>query len=107
MKHWLRSRWVWLALVVVFMPFGAMLYLRQSSLNVLYPALDKLASLGLSERWSHPEMLTIRHLGKEAIPPLRRLLREKDKPMTRFLFWAEGRWPMVKKYVPYLPDARR
>lgn len=73
----------------------------------MHPALDKLAAISLSERWSHPEMLKIRELGDKAIRPLRRVLREKDNPSTRFLLWVKGKWPGVTKFYPAIPDPNK
>ena len=73
----------------------------------MHPALDKLASIQLSERWSHPEMLKIRSLGKEAVPPLRQVLREKDSPVTRTLLWVKGKWPGSTKYFSHFPDPQQ
>src|SRR5438552_6713518 len=98
MKRWLRSRWLWLVLLLTMIPAGALLFLRQSTLNVLHPALDQLSAVPLSARWSHPQMLKIRELGVGAVPFLRRVLREKDSPTTRFLLWVKAKWPGVTKY---------
>src|SRR4051812_41907674 len=98
MNTWLRTRWVWIVLIVALLPVGAWLFLRHETVNEMYPALDKLASISLAQRWSDPEMLKIRELGAKAIPPLRAVLREKDKPTTRFLLWVKTKWPGVTKY---------
>jgi hypothetical protein len=107
MKRWLRSSWVWGGLFVALIIFGVALTFRQRELSAMQISLDKLAAVSLSERWSNPEMLKIRQLGDRAIPPLRRVLREKDKPTTRFLLWVRGKWPGVVKFYPYIPDANK
>lgn len=107
MKRRLRSRWLWIGLLASLFPVMAWLFLRHETVNEMYPALDKLASIPLSERWSHPEMLKIRQLGPAVIPPLRRVLREKDQPTTRLLLWVKGKWPSVTRYYPNLPDVRK
>src|SRR5258706_755190 len=107
MKNWLRSHWLWLALLPVGALIGAFLFLQHSVVNVMHPALDKLASIPLSQRWSHPEMLKIRSLGKDAIPPLRSVLREKDNPTTRFLLWVKAKWPGSTKYYSHFPDPNK
>lgn len=80
------------------------LFLRYQTTNEMYPALDKLAAIPLSARWSRPEMVQIRQLGSAAIPPLRRVLREKDARINIFLFWVRTNWPSVNKYYSHLPD---
>jgi HEAT repeat protein len=104
MKRWLKSRWLWLALLVVFLALAALLFVDRSVNNVMHPALDKLAALQLSERWSNPELLKIRELGPKAIPPLRRVLREKDNPTIQFLLWVKKKWPGAVKYYSHFPD---
>lgn len=103
-KAWFRSFWFWLAVVLLIMFLAGAYSLRRDATNVMHPALDKLAAISLSERWSHPEMLKIRALGAKAVPPLRRVLREKDEPVTRFLLWLKAKWPGVTKFCPYFPD---
>jgi HEAT repeat protein len=100
-------RWLWIVLIAVLLLVSGWLLLRYQTVNEMYPALDKLASISLSERWSHPEMIKIRQLGPAAVPPLRRVLREKDKPTTRFLLWVKTKWPAVAKYYPYMPDTKK
>jgi hypothetical protein len=73
----------------------------------MYPALDKLASIPLADRWSHPEMIKIRQLGAKAIPPLRAVLREKERPTTRFLLWLKAKWPGVTTYYRNFPDPKK
>lgn len=73
----------------------------------MYPALDKLASIPLSDRWAHPEMVKIRQLGAKAIPPLRAVLREKERPTTRFLLWLKAKWPGATKYYRNFPDPKK
>src|SRR6266853_1614318 len=107
MKRWVRSWWFWLALVLAMLPVGGMVYLQHSVVNVMHPALDTLSAVGLSERWSHPAMLKIRELGPKAVPPLRRVLREKDSPTTRFLLWVKVKWPGATKYYSHFPDTRK
>src|SRR5882672_3828995 len=104
MKRWFRSRW-WLALLLV--PVGVVLFLQQSTVNVMHPALDALSTVNLSERWSHPQMLKIRELGIKAVPSLRRVLREKDQPTTRFLLWVKTKWPGATKYYSHFPDLNK
>jgi HEAT repeat protein len=104
MKHWRRARWLWVVLIAALLPLFGWLLLRLQTDNEMYPALDKLASVSLSERWSHPEMVKIRELGAKAIPPLRAVLREKDKPTTRFLLWLRKKWPGVTRYYHHFPD---
>lgn len=73
----------------------------------MYPALDKLASIPLGDRWSKPEMMQIRQLGAAAVPPLRRVLREKDTRTTHFLLWVKTNWPSVNRYYSHLPDPNK
>ncbi len=107
MKQWFRSPWLWAGLFVAVIIFGVTLTFRQHELSAMQTSLDKLATISLAERWSNPEMLKIRELGDRAIPPLRRVLREKDKPTTRFLLWLKSKWPGVVKFYPYIPDANK
>src|SRR6266404_6266897 len=107
MKRWFRSRWIWMALLFAIIPVGGMLYLRRSVVNVMHPALDKLSAVDFGQRWSHPEMLRIRALGTKAVPSLRRVLREKDHPTTRFLLWVKGTWPGATKYYSHFPDLNK
>src|SRR5215475_9766898 len=109
MKHWLRARWLWIVLVatLLLLPVLGWLFLRHATVNEMYPALDKLASIPLADRWSHPDMIKIRQLGAAAIPPLRRVLREKDQPTTQLLLWVKAKWPGVTKYYPLMPDASK
>jgi HEAT repeat protein len=107
MKTWSRSWGFWLALVFLLLLIGVASSLRQDATNMMHPALDKLAAVSLSERWSHPEMLKIRELGPKAIPPLRRVLREKDRPTTRILLWLKGKWPGVTKFYSHFPDPNK
>jgi HEAT repeat protein len=107
MKRWIRPRWWWLALLIVLIPVGLMLYLRQSVNNVMHPALDELSAVELSSRWSHPQMLRIRALGVRAVPSLRRVLREKTSPATRFLLWVKAKWPAATKYYAHFPDPKK
>ena len=107
MKSSFRFWWFWLVLVFLSAVIAAALFLQPGQTNVMHPALDKLAALSLSERWSDPEMLKIRALGAKAIPPLRRVLREKDQPSTRFLLWLKAKWPGVSSFYPYMPDPKK
>jgi HEAT repeat protein len=107
MRAWIRSRWWWLALILVLVPVGEVFFLQQSTINLMHPALDKLAAVKLSERWSHPEMLRIRELGLNAVPSLRRVLREKDSPTTRILLWVKVKWPGATKYYSRFPDPNK
>jgi hypothetical protein len=102
-----RSRWLWLALLVVMLPVGGALYLRIGVTNVMHPALDALANVKLEDRWSHPAMLRIRELGPKAIPPLRQVLREKDSMPTRLLLWIQAKWPGSTRYFKDLPDPQK
>ena len=79
--------------------------LHRETVNEMYPALDKLASMPLANRWSSPEMMKIRQLGPAVVPPLRRVLREKDGRVTRFLLWLKTKWPAVTRYYSHMPDA--
>lgn len=107
MKPWFRSGWPWLALLLVFVAVGGVLYLQQSVVNVMHPALDKLSAIKLSERWSNPEMLKIRELGVKAVPSLRQVLREKNSPTIRFLLWVKAKWPGATKYYSHFPDPNK
>jgi HEAT repeat protein len=109
MKRWLRARWLWIALVaaLLLLPAIGWLFLRHATVNEMYPALDKLASIPSGDRWSQPEMVKIRQLGPAVVPPLRRVLREKDQPITRFLLWVKGKWPGVTRYYRNMPDTRK
>jgi HEAT repeat protein len=104
LKRYLRNPWLWSALFVFLLFVGGALFLRHSVVNVMHPALDALSAKSIEQRWSAPEMLKIRDLGPKAIPPLRRVLREKDLPTTRFLLWVKGKWPGAAKYFHYFPD---
>jgi HEAT repeat protein len=106
-KTCFRSWPFWLACAFLILAIGAAVFLHQDQANLMHPALDKLASVSLEERWSHPEMLKIRAMGANAIPPLRRVLREKDKPSTQFLLRLKAKWPGVAKLYPYLPDPNK
>jgi hypothetical protein len=101
------SRWWWLALLLAIVLVGALFFLRQSTTNVIHPALDQLSSVSFSERWSHPQMLKIRELGAKAVPSLRRVLREKNNPTIRFLLWVKAKWPGVTKYYSHFPDSNK
>src|SRR5258708_4540824 len=107
MRRWFRSRWLWMALLLILTLVGALIFLQQSTVNPLHPALDKLAAVSISERWSHPEMIKIRQMGKDAVPPLRRVLREKDRPSTQFLLWLKSKWPGITRFYPYIPDPKK
>jgi HEAT repeat protein len=98
---------LWIALVATVLLVTGWLFLRHETVNEMYPALDKLASIPLAERWSHPEMIKIRQLGPAVVPPLRRVLREKDKPTTRFLLWVKAKWPGVTRYYHHMPDTQK
>jgi len=89
MKRLFLSRWFWVVILLAIIPVGVVLSLRQHELNDMLVALDKLASVEVSERWTRPEMQRIRQLGIRAVPSLRRVLREKDRPTTRFLLWVK------------------
>jgi len=52
-------------------------------------------------------MIKIRQLGPAAIPPLRRVLQEKDRRATRFLLWLETKWPSVTRYYSHMPDSSK
>jgi HEAT repeat protein len=107
MRRWFQSRRLWLVLLIVLIPVGGLVLLQQSTVNPLHPALDKLSAVSISERWSHPEMVKIRQMGKEAVPSLRRVLREKDRPSTQFLLWVKSKWPGVTRFYPYIPDPKK
>jgi hypothetical protein len=107
MRRWFQSRRLWLALLIVLIPIGALVLLQQSTVNPLHPALDKLAAVSISERWSHPEMIKIRQRGKDAVPSLRQVLREKDRPATQILLWLKGKWPGITRFYPYIPDPKK
>src|SRR2546422_11103200 len=107
MNRWFRSRWLWLALLLAMLPVGGMVFLRQSVVNVMHPALDTLSAISLSERWSHPELLKIRALGTKAVPSLRQVLREKDNPTTRLLLWVKGKWPSAAKHFSFFPELEK
>src|SRR5580765_4240240 len=105
MKRWFRPcRW-WMALLLL--PFGAVLIVDRSTVNVMHPTLDQLSAVNISERWSHPQMLKIRELGVKAVPSLRRVLREKERPTTRFLLWVKKKWPGATKYYSRFPDTTK
>lgn len=81
MTAWLRSKWIWgVALIVSTVLIAGTLVVRRDVVNVMHPALDTLSGIPLSERWSHPAMLRIRELGTQAVPDLRRVLREGNSP---------------------------
>ena len=104
MRVKLQSHWGRLVVCLFLLGLGLALFLHKSTDNVMHPALDRLAAIPLSERWSHPEMLKIRNLGKEAIPALRAVLREKDRATTRLLLWVRASWPAAANYYARLPD---
>ncbi len=93
------------SLLALLLGFGWFV-LHRETVNEMYPALDKLASMPLANRWSSPEMMKIRQLGtrRRASPPLRRVLREKDTRTTHFLFWVKTNWPSITRYYSRLPD---
>jgi hypothetical protein len=93
--------------ILALLPVFGWLFLRQATENEMYPALDKLASIPLADRWSKPEMMQIRRLGAAAVPPLRRVLREKDTRAIQFLLWVRTNWPSVTRYYSHLPDPTR
>ena len=81
--------------------------LHRETVNEMYPALDKLASMPLANRWSSPEMMKIRQLGTAVVPPLRRVLREKDTRTTYLLLWVKTNWPWVARHYSHLPDPNK
>jgi HEAT repeat protein len=108
MKRPLKYRWLWLTLLMIFLAVAALfLFVDRSVNNVMHPALDKLAVLQISERWSSPELLKIRQLGPKAIPPLRRVLIEQDNPTIQFLLWLKKKWPGAAKYYSHFPDVAK
>ena len=107
MKRWFQPRWWWLALLLILLPIGAAVYVRYSTVNVLHAALDELSAVNISERWSHPQMLKIRERGVKSVPALRRVLREKNHPTTRFLLWVKTKWPVATKYYSGFPDMNK
>jgi HEAT repeat protein len=96
-----------MVLIAALLPVFGWLFLRHETVNEMYPALDKLSAISLSERWSHPEMVRIRQLGAAAIPSLRRVLREKDRPTTRLLLWLKGKWPPMTRFYRHMPDTKK
>lgn len=100
-----RYRWG-LAAVCVFalLVVAATFSVDRSVNNVMHPALDTLASLPIGDRWSHPEFSRIRALGEDAVPPLRRVLREKDSVTTKILLWLRVKWPGVEVHLSSYPD---
>jgi hypothetical protein len=107
MRRFLRARWVLTVFILALLPFLGWFFVHQATVNEMYPALDKLASIPLEDRWSKPEMIQIRRLGAAAVPPLRRVLREKDTRTTQFLFWVKTNWPSVTRYYSRLPDPQK
>ncbi|HVV71073.1 MAG TPA: HEAT repeat domain-containing protein [Verrucomicrobiae bacterium] len=108
MKPLWRFRWLWIGLIAIAAVLACIgLFLRYETVNEMHPALDQLASVSLSERWSHPAMVRIRQLGPAVVPPLCRVLREKDQPTTRFLLWLKAKWPPIAKLWPNLPDPKK
>jgi hypothetical protein len=106
-KRRLRSPWLWIFFVATLASVFGWLILRHETVNEMYPSLDKLSSIPLSERWSNPEMIKIRQLGRAVVPPLRRVLGEKDKPTTRFLLWVKTKWPGVTRFYQHMPDPQK
>jgi len=106
-KGRLRLRWWMVTLFVAAALPLLLLFLQRNVVNVMHPALDDLSAVSLSERWSHPQMLKIRALGEEAVPSLRRVLREKNNPVIRFLLWVKTKWPSVTKYYSRFPDTQK
>jgi HEAT repeat protein len=106
-KRRFRLRWLWPIALLASITVVAILAIRSSVNNVMHPALDKLAAIDLSERWSHPEMLKIRELGDRAIPPLRGVLREQNSFATHFLTWVRTKWPGATNYYPDFPNPRK
>jgi len=104
MKGRFRSRWWWLALLLVVMPVWALFLLRQSTINDIHPALDELSAVPFGQRWSHPQMLKLRERGEEVVPFLRRVVREKSNPFIRFQLWVKASWPGATKYYSHFPD---
>lgn len=109
MKMKTRVRWMVgaFAFIAILGVGGMALFVVGQRVNPMHQALDTLSRIQLSERWSHPEMLKIRALGVEAVPDLRRVLREKESHRTRFLLWAHGKWPGITNHVSNFPEAGR
>lgn len=103
----LRFRWWMLALFIALALVGSLLFVQHSVVNVMHPALDQLSAVSFGERWSHPQMLKIRALGADAVPSLRRVLREKNNPTIRFLLWVKAKWPGAAKYYSHFPDSNK
>src|SRR4029078_860585 len=70
----------------------------------MHSALDALAKVPLSERWSHPQMLEIRTLGPRALPDLRRVLVEKDSSRTQLLLLLGSKCPRATNYISDFPN---
>src|SRR5690349_13482332 len=107
MKQWFRFRWLWMPLILAVMLAGGALVLMHDATYELHPLLDKLSTMSFGQRWSQPEMIKIRQFGGKAVPLLRRVLREKDAPMTQFLLWVKRKWPGVVRYYPHIPDVNK
>jgi HEAT repeat protein len=107
MKPTFGGRWFWTVILLLAISGGAFLVLQTGTSNVMHPALGKLSAVPLHERWSQPEMLRIRALGPKALPPLRRVLREKDSPTTHFLLWVKTKWPRSTNCFARFPDLKK
>jgi hypothetical protein len=107
MKKWVRTRRFWIVLVAALLVVFGWLFFRDATASRMYPALDKLAAIPLPDRWSHPEMVKIRQLGAKGIPPLRAVLREKERPTTRLLLWVKAKWPGATRYYRNFPDPKQ
>jgi HEAT repeat protein len=82
----------------------ATLFLIKQPVNPIHPALDRLAGMEHSKRWSAPELLMIRDMGEEGVEHLRRVIREKESVRTRVLLCVGGKWTGAPRYIPSYPN---
>jgi hypothetical protein len=106
---WKRTaiRWSLAPLLLLLLLLGLAFLIRNDTTNEFHSALDKLSSIELKDRWSHPEMLRIRAMGKEAVPSLQRVLRERSNVTTQMLLWVKTNWPASTTYYSRFPDIRK
>jgi HEAT repeat protein len=75
--------------------------------NPIDPILDRLASVNINNRRSHPDIVRLRAFGAKAVPDLRRTFTEIESRRTRVLLWLKAKWPDAPKYIPSFPDPKK
>ncbi len=105
MKSIIRTSAIWAVLLLLLLLVGTAVALETP--NPISPALDRLAAIDFNERWSQPEMVTIRALGAKGVADLRRTFTDIESRRTRALLWLKTKWPGAPKYIPNYPDPRK